>query len=115
MLLVTVLETAQSTTLDDSELHIEFAPEFRHSRDRLTMPENMKLLQDACQEVTGKETGVRISVRDSTAQDEPLSRDDEERAKKQNLRTTVESNPIVQEMLKTLRGEIVDVRRADGK
>jgi DNA polymerase-3 subunit gamma/tau len=110
MLLVTVLETAQLSTLDDNELHIEFAPEFRHSRDRLAMPENMKLLQDACQEVTGKETGVRISVKDSGAQDEPLSRDDEERAKKQNLRTSVESNPIVQEMLKTFRGEIVDVR-----
>jgi DNA polymerase-3 subunit gamma/tau len=115
MLLVTVLESAQSTTLDDNEFYVEFAPESRSFRDTLAKPENIKILREACQEVTGKETGVRIAVKDSGDEDAPLSRDDEERVKKQNLRTSVESNPIVQEMLKTFRGEIVDVRRTDGK
>jgi len=116
MLLVTALESAQSTMLDGEEFYVEFAPESRHLRDTLAKPENIKLLREACQEVTGKETGVRIAVKDPRDQDDqPLSREDEEKLQKQNLRTSVESNPIVQEMLKTFRGEIVEVRRVEGK
>ena len=36
---------------------------------------------------------------------------DEERLDKQRLRELAESSPIVQQMVKTFRGEIVDVRR----
>ena len=115
MLLVTVLDSAQATTLDDGELYIEFAPESRHFRDTLARPENIKLLRDACQEVTGQETGVRIVVSDPQAQNVPLTREDEKRLEKQNLRSSVESNPIVQEMLRKFRGELVDVRRVENK
>jgi DNA polymerase-3 subunit gamma/tau len=114
MFLVTVLESAQSTRLDGDELHIEFSPESRHFRDTLSKPENIKILRDACKEVTGKETGVRIAVKDPQAESQPLTKDEEERLEKQRLRASAENNPIVQEMLKTFRGEIVDVRRVDG-
>ncbi|HEY6804542.1 MAG TPA: DNA polymerase III subunit gamma/tau [Pyrinomonadaceae bacterium] len=113
--LITVIESAQLTTIDNGEFYIEFSPESRHFRDTLAKPENSKLLGQACQEVTGQETTVRIAVKDPEDQDQPPSREDEERIKRQNLRTSVESNPIVQEMLKTFRGEIVDVRRVEGK
>ena len=115
MLLVTVLESAQSTVLEAGELYVEFAPESRHFRDTLTKPENIKILREACQQVTGQETGVRIAVKDPEAQNQPLSREEEERLAKQNLRASAESLPIVQEMLKKFRGEIVDVRRVDPK
>jgi len=113
MLLVTVLESAQLTTLEAGEFYIEFSPESRHFRDTLARPENIKLLRDACHEVTGVETGVRIAVKDTAAQNEPLSREEEARLEKQNLRASAESNPVVQEMLKKFRGEIVDVRRVE--
>ena len=113
MLLVTVLESAQSTVLDNDELCIEFAPESRHLRDTLTRPENIKIIRDACKEVTGQETGVRIAVKDPEAHNQPLSREEEERLEKQSLRAAAESNPIVQEMLRKFRGEIVDVRRVE--
>ena len=115
MLLVTVIDSAQATALDAGELYIEFAPDTRHFRDTLARPENIKILREACQEVTGQETAVRIAVKDPEAQNEPLSREDEERLAKQNLRTSAESNPIVQEMLRKFRGEIVDVRRVEPK
>ena len=35
--------------------------------------------------------------------------------KEQRLREVAESSPVVQTMLKTFRGEIVDVRRADSE
>ena len=116
MLLVTVLESAHSATLEDGELYVEFAPDARHFRDTLAKPENIKLLRDACLEVIGRDTGVRIAVKNNDHEDQqPSSREAEERLQKQNLRTSAESNPIVQEMLNTFRGEIVDVRRIDGK
>jgi DNA polymerase-3 subunit gamma/tau len=111
MLLVTVLDSAQSLLLDEGELYVEFSPESRHFRDTLARPENIKILREACQEITGQETGVRIAVKDPTAQNQPLTREDEERQAKQDLRVTAERNPIVQEMVKKFRGEIVDVRR----
>ena len=114
MLLVTVLESANATTLESGELYVEFTPETRHFRDTLTRPENIKLLRDVCQEVTGQETGVRINVKDPKNDNEPLSREEEEKLAKQNLRASAESHPMVQEMLRKFRGELVDVR-LDGK
>ncbi len=111
MLLVTALDAAQIAVLEDSELVVEFAPDARVQRDTLSRLENIKLVQEACRQVTGKEIGVRISVKDPTATGEPLSREDEERLEKQRLRAMAENNPLVQQMLKTFRGEIVDVRR----
>ena len=114
MLLVTALESAQATVFEESELCVEFAPDARHFRDTLSKPENMKFVREACREVTGKEIGIRIIIKDPKAEGEPLSRDDEERLEKQRLRELAENSPVVQQMLKTFRGEIVDVRR-DGE
>jgi DNA polymerase-3 subunit gamma/tau len=115
MLLVTALDEAQAATVDESELYVEFAPGSRHHRDTLSKPENIKFVRDACREVTGKEIGIRILVKDPAADGEPLSREEEERLEKQRLRQKAENSPIVKQMLKTFRGEIVDVRRVDGE
>ena len=114
MLLVTALDAAQTIVLEEGELRIEFAPEPRHFRDTLSKPENIKFVREACGQVTGKEIGIRILVKDPKADGEPLGREDEERLDKQRLREMAENSPIVQQMLKTFRGEIVDVRR-DGE
>jgi DNA polymerase-3 subunit gamma/tau len=115
MLLVTALEAAQATVFQEGELCIEFAPAARHFRETLSRADNNKFVRDACREVTGRDMGVRIVVKDPAAEGEPLSREDEERLEKQRLREVAESNPVVQTMLKTFRGEIVDVRRVDGE
>ena len=110
MLLVTALDAAQAAVLEDTELRVEFAPDARLHRDMLSKLENVKFIQEACREVTGKDIGVRILIKDPKAEDQPLSREDEERREKQRLREVAENSPIVQQMLKTFRGEIVDVR-----
>jgi len=115
MLLVTALEAAQTIVFEETEMSVEFAPDERHHRDLLSKPDNNKFVRDACREVMGKDMGVRILVKDPTADGEPLSREDEERLEKQRLRERAESSPIVQQLLKTFRGEIIDVRRADGE
>ena len=113
MLLVTALEHALTTTLDNAELFIEFAPEYRHFRETLLKPENAKLICAACHEVTGQETGLRIAIKDAQAEAEPRSAEEEARLEKQRLRESAETSANVQQILKTFRGEIVDVRRAD--
>jgi hypothetical protein len=115
MLLVTALDHALNTTLENGELFIEFAPESRHFRDTLSKPENVKFVRDACREVTGQETGLRIAVKNAQAEGEPLSAEEEARLEKQRLREMAESSPVVQQMLKTFRGEIVDVRHPEAK
>ena len=115
MLLVTALEAAHATVLEQNELCIEFAPDTRHFRDTLSKPENVKFIREACFQVTGNEIGIRIIVKDPKADGEPLSREDEERLEKQRLRQMAENSPVVQQMLKTFRGEIVDMRRTDGE
>ena len=115
MFLVTALEGASHATVADGELYVEFTPEARHLRDTLAKSDNVKILREICQEISGKELAVRIMVKDPTlaASDAPLSREEEERQEQNRLRENVEKHPVVQQMLRTFRGEIVDVRRID--
>lgn len=114
MFLVTALEGARSASLEDDELYVEFAPEARHLRDTLAKSDNIKILREVCYEVVKRECGVRIVIKDlAAAADAETSKEDEERRHKQRLRKSAEENPVVQQMLRTFRGEIVEVRRVD--
>lgn len=112
MFLVTALESARVFAVQNDELYLEFTPDDRHLRDTLAKSENARIIRDVCFEVRGRDTGVRIIVKDNSETDNaPLSREDEERLEKQRLREAVEKNPLVQQMVRTFRGEIVDVQR----
>ena len=117
MFLVIALEGARRVSIVGDELTVEFAPEAKHLRDNLAKPESVKMLREVCRELTGRDIGVRISVKETSAyeEDAPLSRDDEARRDKQLLREMAERHPAVQELLETFRGEIVDVRRIDSE
>jgi len=112
MFLVTALEGARLARIEDNELYIEFSPDAKHLRDTLAKSENVKVVREACLEVTGKEMGVRIAVRENEANDSlPLSKEEEERREKNRLREVAGQNPLVQQVLRTFRGEIIDVQR----
>jgi DNA polymerase III subunit gamma/tau len=114
MFLVTALEGARNASLQDGELYVEFAPEARHLRDTLAKSDNIKILREVCFEIAQRECGVHIVIKDMTAPAEAeISKEDEERRDKQSLRKSAEESPVVQQMLRTFRGEIVDVRRVD--
>ncbi len=115
-LLVTALESANVAMVENDELFVEFTPETRHLRDTLAKSENVKILREACHEVRGRDTGVRIVIKDQAGaadDDAPRSKEEEQRLEKQALRAAAEKNPLVQQMLKTFRGEIADVRRVE--
>ncbi|HEV7858739.1 MAG TPA: DNA polymerase III subunit gamma/tau [Pyrinomonadaceae bacterium] len=115
MFLVTSLDGARRVAVEDEELCIEFAPDMKHLRDTLAKPESVKILRDVCRELAGRDMGVRISIKEqgTAANDAPPSQAEEARLEKQRLREMAEQHPAVQQMLKTFRGEIVDVKRID--
>jgi hypothetical protein len=113
MFLVTALEGAGRVAIENDELFIEFAPADRHLRDTLSKSDNVKILREVCKDVTGNDLGVRFVIADGVAPDAPISKEETERREKQDLRERAEKNPVVQQMLKTFRGEIVDVKRVE--
>src|SRR6266498_1235022 len=116
MFLVTALEGAQRLTIEDNEFQIEFTPETRHLRDTLAKTDNVKILCETAREVTGKELGVRITVRDQQADGaEPESKEEQERREKVQLRETAEKHPVVQQLVRKFRGEIIEVRQVGSK
>jgi hypothetical protein len=117
MLLVTALDGARNTSLEGNELCLEFAPDTRNFRDTLARSDNVKILREVCKEVTGRDLGVRFVVSDpeshAASGDAPASKEELERREKQSMREQAEKDPTVQQMLKTFRGEIVDVKRVE--
>ena len=113
MFLVTALEGASRAAIEGNELSIEFAPADRHLRDTLAKSDNIKILREVCKEITGNDLGVRFVIADGHSADAPVSKEEAERREKQELRAQAEKDPLVQQMLRTFRGEIVDVKRAD--
>ncbi|MDT4897582.1 MAG: polymerase subunit gamma/tau [Acidobacteriota bacterium] len=115
MFLVIALEGARRAIIEGDELCVEFAPEAKHLRDNLAKPESVKLLREAAREVTGRDIRVRISTKEKSESGslEPLSKQEAERSEKQRLREIAEQDPLVQQALRTFRGEIIDVRRIE--
>jgi DNA polymerase III gamma/tau subunit len=115
MFFVTALEGAREVSIRGNELYVEFAPEAKHLRDTLAKSDNIKILREVCKEITGADLGVRFVIADHEGANAPVSKEETERQEKQRLREKVEKDPTVQQMLRTFRGEIVDVRRVDGE
>ena len=113
MFLVTALEGASRADVESNELFIEFAPADRHLRDTLAKSDNIKILREVCKEITGNDIGVRFVIADGQSTDAPVSKEETERREKQDLRARAENDPMVQQVLRTFRGEIVDVKRVD--
>ncbi len=113
MFLVTALDGASHVAIEGNELCIDFAPGSRYLRDTLAKADNVKILREVCKEITTRDLGVRFVIKDQEAANGPISREEEARREQQRLRETAEKDPTVQQMLRTFRGEIVDVRRVD--
>jgi DNA polymerase-3 subunit gamma/tau len=114
MFLVAALDGARRVEIDGEELCVEFAPDMKHLRETLLKADSAKILREVCLELTGREIGLRFSVRD-TEDGEAMSPEDQERREQERLRASAEQHPAVQQLLKTFRGEIVDVKRVSGE
>ena len=113
-LLAVALDGARRVWVEGEEVRVEFAPEGKYLRDTLMKPENMKLLREVCCEALGRDVGVAVRTRaPGEEEDEQLTAEDEARREQRELRERAEGHPVVQQVLKTFRAEIVDVRRTD--
>ena len=112
--LAVAVDGARRVRVEGDEVQVEFAPDGKHLRDMLSKPENMRLLREVCCAVLGRQVGVGFAVRTpGESADLPLTRDDEERLEQKRLREFAEGHPLVQQVLKTFRGEIIEVRRVE--
>jgi DNA polymerase-3 subunit gamma/tau len=111
-LLAAALEGARRVVVDGDEVRVEFAPDSKHLCDALKRPEGMKLLREVCCEVLGRAVGVAVTDKARADADESAPEDESLRERRLN-RERAESHPAVQQMLKTFRAEIVDVRPTD--
>lgn len=129
MFLVVALDGAHTVCVEENTLRVEFAPEAKHLHDNLAKPENVKLLREVCLAVAGRELAVRIGTNEpgaragsgkssadgnnknenSVAASSKLAEENDKRA----MREIAEQHPLVQQVLRTFHGEIVDVRRAE--
>jgi DNA polymerase-3 subunit gamma/tau len=115
MFLVIAIEGARKAIIEDDEVYLEFAPDAKHLRDNLAKPESVKLLREIAREVTGRDMGVRIIVKEKgeNGSDGPSSKQEAEQSEKQRLREIAEQAPLVQQALHAFRGEIIDVGKID--
>ncbi|MDT5272916.1 MAG: polymerase subunit gamma/tau, partial [Acidobacteriota bacterium] len=114
-LLAAALDGARRVWVEGDDVGVEFAPESKHLYETLRKAENQKLLREVCCEALGHGVGINIKLRvpGETQDEEQLTADDEARREQLQLRARVESHPVVQQVLKTFRAEIVEVRRTD--
>ena len=114
-LLAVALDGAKRVWVDGEDVHVEFAPDSKHLYETLKKAESQKLLREVCCEVLGRAVGINIRKREpgDAEDDGRLTPDDEARREQQQLRERAESHPVVQQVLKTFRAEIVEVRRTD--
>jgi hypothetical protein len=113
-LLAVALDGARRVWVEGEDVRVEFAPESKHLYEALRKAESQKLLREVCCEVLNRPVGIDVKLRTpGEADDEQLTPGDEARREQQQLRERAESHPVVQQLLKTFRAEVVEVRRTD--
>jgi DNA polymerase-3 subunit gamma/tau len=112
-LLVVALDAATHVTLDRGVLCAEFGPDNRAHHGRLDLAENKRCLQEVCREVTGRPTDVRIVLKGPQDAGASLSDLDGRQLEQNQMRELAENDPLVKQVLKTFRAEIVDIRRRE--
>jgi DNA polymerase-3 subunit gamma/tau len=114
-LLAVALDGARRVWVDGEEVRVEFAPEGKHLYETLRKAESQKLLREVCCEVLNRAVGIDIKMKEpgESEDDAQLTPDDEARREQRALRERAESHPVVQQLLKTFRAEVVEVRRTD--
>jgi DNA polymerase III subunit gamma/tau len=113
-LLAVAFEGARRVRIEGEEVCVEFGPEAKHLHAQLKKPESQRLLREVCCEVLGRGVGVAVLLRGpGELEEETDTPEDAARREQRQLREQAQGHPHVQEMLKTFRAEIVDVRRTD--
>ena len=112
-MLAAALEGARRVAVEGDEVRVEFAPESKHLYNTLKKPESQKLLREVCSEVLGRAVGVAVTDKATGDSDNGPTPEDEARREQRLMRERAEGHPAVQQLIKTLRAEIVEVRHTD--
>jgi DNA polymerase III subunit gamma/tau len=112
--LAIALDGASEVQFDDGKLLVNFPPASKHLRENLARPDNLKILREVCAEILGRDVNLSLTVGNSPAKkNEPPAEQLEAEQEKARLREIAERNPVIQQMKKLFRAEIIDVQRVE--
>ncbi len=114
--LAIALEGARRVEVEGDELCVEFAPEAKHLRDNLAKPDAQRLLRELACQLLEREVGVRVFLterHETDATPPVVVAQDSTRDEQQRLHQLAEQDPAVQQLLRSLQGEIVEVCRLE--
>jgi DNA polymerase III subunit gamma/tau len=113
MPLLIALEKANSVRADGNVLEIEFSVNHKHNAGIVEKPENSKLIQEICRELTEQQFVVNVSISGSASEQQLSPEEAAEKRKKEELWKLAEADPAVQAALRVFRGKIIDVIPVD--
>lgn len=108
-LLVAGIECAKNVSaMPDGTIYLEFTEENAHWKERWERPEHTAILREIGKESNGRDWKITVQI---TGHEEKILSPEEkaERLAKEELWKKAEANPLVQDVLRIFRGEIVDV------
>lgn len=95
---------AADVSITDNTLRVKFPEKSRESYKKVSAKDSIEVLKEAARLALGQSVRVEVLLGDQTSVvDEAVA--------EQNLRKTIETDPMVQLFLQTFKGELVDVRQ----
>ena len=107
------LEKATSAKISGNQLRLEFALNNKQYHATWESGENLKMLQEICQQLFGQSFEIANELTGSANIIELSPEEARKQKEKDALWQIAEADPIVQTILKTFRGKIIDVCREE--
>jgi DNA polymerase-3 subunit gamma/tau len=105
MMMLSMLDKAESITVKDDSLHIAFSPNDAMYKTKFELRENRSVIEEVCEEIFGRPMTVLVTAGgQATAQ--PASTP---KPRKPSAKQQVEDHPGIKALVDKFRGEVVDV------
>lgn len=109
MPLVIAVEKANFVKVNGNLLEIEFAANNAYNQGIIEKPENAKLIQEMCYELTGKTFVINVSVSGATTEKQLSPAELEKKQQKEELWKKAENHPGIKTILDVFRGRILEI------
>ncbi len=102
-----VLKEAYIVSIDDSTIIIDFDVKYKWHRDQISEPQNLKVLENAISEITGKP--MKLSVQSNIKSEDKAK--EEILTSQRDMRLDALQDETVKMVLEIFNGKIIDVKR----
>lgn len=107
------LDKANFVKISGNQLKIEFGANNKQYHATWESPDNIKILQEICQELFGRKLEIVAELSGQQQQVQLSAEQQQEQTEKDEMWRVAEADPTVQMILKTFRGKIINVWREE--